>query len=46
MYIATPPSEAPLILKMREELKKINPEITILMQSEVKIVVLKYPIVS
>jgi hypothetical protein len=36
MYIATPPSETPLITKMREELKLINPEITILMQSEVK----------
>jgi len=36
MYIATPPSETSLIIKMRKELKLINPKITIFMQSEVE----------
>ncbi|CBY39711.1 unnamed protein product [Oikopleura dioica] len=36
MYIATPPSETSLIIKMRKELKLINPKITIFMQSELE----------
>ncbi|CAG5104209.1 Oidioi.mRNA.OKI2018_I69.chr1.g1144.t1.cds [Oikopleura dioica] len=42
IYIATPPSEADLIKNMRKELKIINPEITVLMQSELDPFVRKF----
>ncbi|CAG5109954.1 Oidioi.mRNA.OKI2018_I69.chr2.g4420.t1.cds [Oikopleura dioica] len=42
MYIATPPSELDLMERMREELKKINPELKIFVQTDIEPFIRKY----